>query len=59
METLKRIWNRILVAFASPTSGPATGGGIHLDTDIETPTASKEHAPQSSEQWKSHGGFRK
>lgn len=59
MEALKRMWNRIVSAFAAPAKGHGTGGGIHLDEDISTPTASKEHAPQSSDQWKSHGGFRK
>ena len=59
MEALKRMWSRILVAFAVPPSGPGASG-----TRGEAPV-SEEHAPpapdakQDPHTWKSHDGARR
>jgi len=59
MSTLKSMWNRIVAAFAVPVKGHGVSGSAELDMNGGINAKGDEHAAQSSDQWKSHGGFRK
>jgi hypothetical protein len=59
MEALKRLWNRILVAFAVPAEGHGASGARG---DALPPEERPPHAPdakQNPRTWKSHSGDRK
>ena len=59
MESLKRIWARIVSAFAVPTAGPGAPGGVPLDRAGDVHPHEVDAAATGHGQWKSHGGFRK
>lgn len=56
METLQRLWNRILVAFARPASG--TGQGAPPPAEDDGPPPGEAHPGPDPHAWKSHGGDR-
>lgn len=60
MEWLKRIWERIIVAFANPSDGKGTSGmpgdHPHGEQDVDQEELAKREEKHG---WKTHGGFRK
>jgi len=59
METLKRMWNRILVAFAVPSEGPGASGAPGDDLPREERPPHPPDAKQNPRTWKFHNGDRK
>ena len=58
MEALKRMWSRILVAFAQPASGHGASGTRGADPQSDEHLHAAEDPKGDAHTWKSHGGNR-
>lgn len=58
MSVIKRIWNRIVVAFAQPTGKHNASGKTLEGTAPPNQEPVADYAANEKEQWKHHGGSR-
>ncbi|MBI1319378.1 MAG: hypothetical protein GC168_10600 [Candidatus Hydrogenedens sp.] len=59
MEALKRMWNRILVAFAAPAEGHGASGTRGADPHSEPQSSHAAGAERKPQAWHPDGGERR